>query len=139
MQVKALGPSGDTEESVAIHFVDGKYNTSELGQVPLDNLIVVGGLSIGVADGFALNDGTVRLLPPPEGIYTVQNTSAFFGATAKAPVILGNSKPVQGYVVAVKVDAGATLTGIEAGAVAATANSATWTSFRRRMAGRWGW
>ena len=48
LKVKCLGPSGDSAETTALVFHDGAYAADVGGVGPLlDNIIVVGGLSIG--------------------------------------------------------------------------------------------
>jgi hypothetical protein len=116
LTVNALGPSGDTEEVVPVTFKDKVYNTVDLGPL-LDNIIVIGGLSIGLMDGLVLTDGNVHLLPPPPGAYYVNNTTdrnqnAIFGDAVTVPVLLGNNAPVQGFVVAIQSETGITLTDV---------------------------
>jgi hypothetical protein len=118
LKVVALGPSGETEEVVPITFKDKVYATVDLGPL-LDNIIVIGGLSIGVPD-LTLTDGSVRLLPPPPGEYTIQSQTAEFGDTVVVPVIMANGKPVQGFVVCIRQEAGLDLTAINMGPAVAT-------------------
>lgn len=85
--------------TTAIQFQDGVFNSPVL-----DNLIVQGGLSIGVAEGLGLNDGTVTITPPPPDALRIAAASATSdGLTiGDAPVLLSNnSGPVQGFVIAV--------------------------------------
>jgi len=114
--VKLLLAEGDAPVVVPFAFQDKKYSADEAGQGPtLDNIIVVGGMSLGdcaaqtsgdcivlPADG----DGYVRIVPPPPGKFAVKNTSGFFGSTVAVPVLLSNSTDVQGYVIALKVEMG---------------------------------
>jgi hypothetical protein len=123
VQVKCLGPSGDTEDNAPLVFRDGQYNTNATSP-PLDNIIVIGGLSIGKREGLVLTNGNVRCQPAPIGSYTITNTSGQFGDCVKVPVVLGNQSPVQGYVVAIQHPAGLTLNKIEVGAAAAAADFA---------------
>ncbi len=82
-----------------LSFVDGTLNTP-----PLDNLIVQGGLSLGVAEGLQLNDGSVTLTPPPPDNLRVGAASVQANGSdvADVPVLLSNSTgPVQGFVIAI--------------------------------------
>lgn len=82
-----------------LSFADGVFNSP-----PLDNLIVQGGLSIGVADGLQLIDGTVTLTPPPPDNLRVGNASvpADGSSSANVPILLSNSTgSVQGFVIAI--------------------------------------
>lgn len=116
--VNALGPSGETPEVVHVEFRDGVYATVDLGPL-LENIIVIGGLSIGFTDGLALTNGEVTLLPPPPGEFTVKSQTAEFGDTVTVPVVMGNNAPVQGFVVALQNEAGITLTSIDPGSAVA--------------------
>ena len=121
LQFTALGPPGETPEDVALLFQDGKYATVDGGPL-LDNIIVVGGLSIGQTEGLVLTNGSVRLLPPPPGEFKIQSISAYYGAEAKVPVLLSVDAPVQGFVTAIQNGAGITLTGIDIGPAALAAD-----------------
>ena len=85
--------------TTSLQFQDGVFNSP-----PLDNLIVQGGLSIGVAEGLVLNDATVTINPPPPDSILIEDSSATSDGLAigDARILLSNSSgPVQGFVVAV--------------------------------------
>jgi hypothetical protein len=93
-------PSGENRSSPVV-FQDGLYGTVDMGP-KLDNIIAVGGFSIGEAEGLDLNDGRVNVLPPPPGIFTIQDTSAAPGGTSQAVnVLMDVNQDVEGYVVAI--------------------------------------
>ena len=105
----------DADTDVAFDFSDGTLNSP-----PLDNIIVQGGLSIGVGEGLLLSGGTLSLLEPPPATMIVESGSAPAdgnGTTGDARILLDNSLGgVQGFVVAVTHDpAGITLEGISLG------------------------
>jgi len=121
LKVKCLGPSGDTDVVTPVVFKDGTYSAAVGGPL-LDNIIVVGGLSIGRTEGLVLTNGSVRCTPPPPGRYTIVSKSGFYGACVQVPVELGNDAPVQGFVTAIAHPAGITLNRILLGPAAAGAD-----------------
>ena len=123
LTVKALAPAGAADEVATINIADadGKYNTVDLGPL-LDNIIVIGGLSVGKGEGLVRTNGRVTLKAPPPGEFVVQNTSGFFGSCVKVPIVLRNLNPVQGFVVSLQHDAGVSLSGIAAGSAATAAD-----------------
>ncbi|MBI4603980.1 MAG: hypothetical protein HY721_18650 [Planctomycetes bacterium] len=110
---------GGTEGTAAVSFVDAKYNTVDRGPV-LDNLVVVGGLSIGAQEGLKLTNGSFECF----GIrnqYSIADGAGNSGCErcGAARVLMDNRAPVEGYVVALCHDAGAlTLDSIAVGAAA---------------------
>lgn len=119
LTVKALGPAGDATEVVPLTFKDGTYNTVDLGPL-LDNIVVVGGLSVGKNEGLTLTNGAVTLRPPAKGTYKVVNSTGTFGVSATVPVQLENQSPVQGFIMIVQHAAGISLTGIANGGALGT-------------------
>jgi hypothetical protein len=134
LKVKALGPSGETEEVVPLVFQDGKYATVDLGPL-LDNVLVIGGLSISKLEELVLTNGSVTLLPPPPASFTIDSKIGQYGDTVKVPIVMGNNLDVQGFVTAIANDAGITLTKIERGEAATNAD---FSEEEIDPAGRWG-
>lgn len=110
-----------TDTDVAFDFVDGVLNNPALS-----NIVVIGGLSIGAADGLETNNGTVTLTPPPPDNLTIESASAPSDGGGVARVLMSNSSgDVQGYVTAVAHDATAlTLTGVNISGTVAEAAGA---------------
>ncbi|MEC9476219.1 MAG: hypothetical protein VX764_04195 [Planctomycetota bacterium] len=82
-----------------LQFQDGVFNSP-----PLDNIIVQGGLSIGVAEGLLLNDGAVTVNPPPPDSLRVEDSGTLADGISigEARVLISNSSgPIQGFVVAI--------------------------------------
>ncbi|MEC9476276.1 MAG: hypothetical protein VX764_04485, partial [Planctomycetota bacterium] len=120
-----MAPTGVVSEDtdVAVDFSDGTLNSP-----PLDNIIVQGGLSIGVDEGLGLNGGTLTLLEPPPATMYAEDSSApadGFDTTGDARILLDNSLGgVQGFVTAMTHDPAAiTLVSISLGADALTAGT----------------
>lgn len=91
-----VGAATDT----ALAFADQVLNNP-----PLDNIIVQGGLSVGVAQGLGLNNGTLTLLPPPPDGLAIEDASIASDASGPARILMSNSSgPVQGFVLAVAHD-----------------------------------
>lgn len=120
LKVKALGPSGSVNEIVPIVFKDDTYATVDLGP-ELDNIIVIGGQSIGLQEGLILTNGEVTLTPPPPGTFTIVSQAGFFGDAIDVPVRLACDSDVQGFVMVVENGAGATLAAVKASGVVVTA------------------
>ena len=104
-------------------FADGKFATVSGGPL-LDNIVVVGGLSVGKTEGLVLTNGSINCL---EGFnrYTIApGATNDSGKCGDAKVLLDNLGPVEGYVVSLCHDpAKLTLDSIAVGA-AATAQAA---------------
>ncbi len=120
LTVKAAAGATDGQ-STALSFHDGAYNTVSGGPL-LDNIVVVGGLSIGATEGLKLTNGSV-IVKELTGRYTIPSTAGARAQTSvTVPVILSNSPPLQGYVVAIAHNpAEVTLTAVTSGAAAAAA------------------
>ncbi len=109
-----------------VEFRDGAY--AAVGVTPLlDNIVVVGGLSIGATEGLILTNGALRCVEGFNRYYIgggATNTGGPGGACGDAQVLMDNLGPVEGYVVALCHDgAMLTLDSIAVGA-AATAQAA---------------
>ncbi len=88
-----------TQFTTELQFQDGVHNSPAL-----DNILVQGGLSVGIQEGLVLNDGTVTISPPPPDSLRVENGSMLADgmSTGEARILLSNSSgPAQGFVVAV--------------------------------------
>ncbi|PCJ14423.1 MAG: hypothetical protein COB10_04200 [Planctomycetota bacterium] len=92
-----------SETLASIDFVDGVLNSP-----PLSNVIVQGGLSVGVGEGLELNGGTLTIEVPPPAILKVEDSSAFadgLGTTGDIRILLDNNLgDVQGFVTAIAHD-----------------------------------
>ncbi|MBI4582783.1 MAG: hypothetical protein HY717_01940 [Planctomycetes bacterium] len=108
-------------QSTALSFRDTTYNTVSGGPL-LDNIVVVGGLSIGKVERLTLTNGSATVIKVT-GRYTIQSTAGARGAASvTVPVILSGSPPLQGYVVAIAHNpAEVTLTAVTNGSSAAAA------------------
>ncbi|HIA27290.1 MAG TPA: hypothetical protein EYN79_04095 [Planctomycetes bacterium] len=83
-----------------IEFIDGVLNDPVL-----DNIIVQGGLTIGVNEGLGLNNGTMTLLPPPPDGLAIEGVIFPSDASGEARILMSNSSgPVQGFVLAIAHD-----------------------------------
>ena len=81
-------------------FADNTFNNP-----PLDNIIVQGGLSIGVGQGLGLNGGSFTCRPPPPDDWTIVGDTVPSDECGTAQVLLNNSSgPVQGFVLAIQHD-----------------------------------
>ncbi len=116
-------------ETVPLIFKDGTYATVDLGPT-LDNIIVVGGLSIGGTEGLVKTNGAVNIVPVPPTYQIVSKTvtdPAACPATVKVSVNLKSEVTVQGFVTAIKHTStggapGVKLKAIELGAASAGAD-----------------
>jgi hypothetical protein len=102
----------DNERTTTLEFCDGA-----LGDPLKDNVIVVGGLSVGEADGLVLTDGTYAInaeAPPPPSVTTYAcggpggpgDVTASVGGSADVCFhILNPSDHIQGFSMAVSYDA----------------------------------
>ncbi len=103
--VITAGASGlvGSETVVPFSFTDGVLNNP-----PLDNIIVQGGLSVGVGEGLGLDDGALTLLPPPPDSMTIEAGEAPAdgdGTRGDARILMSNSSgAVQGFVLAITHD-----------------------------------
>jgi hypothetical protein len=88
-----------------LDFCDGVLNNP-----PLDNIIVVGGLSIGAGQGLMLNDLQIVIDPPPPDELTIEGGDIPSGGEGCTRILLNNSSgPVQGFVLAICNDPGLNL------------------------------
>ncbi|MGE4619071.1 MAG: hypothetical protein AAEJ04_04600 [Planctomycetota bacterium] len=92
-----------TEILVPISFVDDVFNTPVL-----NNVIVQGGLSVGVDEGLELNGGILTILEAPPAMMKVEDSSAYadgLGTQGDARVLLDNNLGgIQGFVTALAHD-----------------------------------
>ncbi len=103
-----------------LQFVDGKYATVDGGPL-LDNIIVVGGLSIGAGDGLGLGGDALITVVDCLPRLTVAGSNEG-NNTASATVVLENCVDVEGFVVALCHDGGdLQLTSIDPGSASADA------------------
>ncbi len=104
------------EASTALTFKDAAYATVDGGPL-LENIVVVGGLSIGVQEGLALTPGQIDCVPGFNRFYIDSATAT--SDTGRARVLMENLRPVEGYVTAVcHPAADLTLSAVEVGAAA---------------------
>ena len=105
-----------TEASTALTFKDAAYATVDGGPL-LENIVVVGGLSIGAAEGLVLTDGRIECVPGFNRFYVDSATAT--SDAGRARILMENLAPVEGYVTAVcHPAADLTLTAVEVGAAA---------------------
>ena len=92
---------GGEEGSFPVTFVDGQH--AMVGNSPLlDNLVVVGGLSIGDGEGLTLDDGSFACEAAPDEIRIEDGESdPDASSCGQARVLMTNNRDVEGYVVAV--------------------------------------
>jgi hypothetical protein len=119
------GP-GPVETLTPVEFRDGAY--AMVGATPvLDNIIVVGGLSIGVSDHLLLTNGSFRCTPAPERLCIESSGNPDDGSDdcGDVRILLDNNNPVEGFVTAVCHDGAVlTLASISLGSAAAVADFA---------------
>ena len=114
--IKCLG----TDVVVPVEFRDGQYATVD-GGPQLDNIVVVGGLSIGEAEGLVLTDGEIACGVLVDRFYIDSATATSDTGTAR--VLMDNRAPVEGYVVSLCHPAAElTLGGIAVGAAASASD-----------------
>lgn len=113
--IRCLGTDVETD----VVFRDNLYATVSGGPV-LENIVVVGGLSIGTVEGLGLVSGKVQCLGLIDRFYIDSATAN--STTGRARVLMENRGAVEGYVVALQNAAGITLTGIDVGAAAAASD-----------------
>ena len=92
---------GETQD-VAVEFEDG------LNDPPLSNMLVVDGFGIYESDGLALNDGDVTVTGVCDTMRIV-SASGVGGTAVAVTVEVDNLQPVEGYVLSIQHEAGATL------------------------------
>jgi hypothetical protein len=116
LRLKCLAPATGANVTVPLVFQDGKYRTADTGPV-LDNILVIGGLSVGKVEGLKLTNGSVVCTPPPPGKFTILDASGKYGTAVRVSVEMGNASPVAGFVTAITHPAGLTLNRIVLGPV----------------------
>jgi len=113
-----------TEGSSPVEFQNFMYPAASGGPL-LENIVVVGGLSIGETEGLTLTDGRVECLVGFNRFYIAPgatNTGGPGGACGPARVLMENRGPVEGYVVSLCHDpADLTLQSVDVGAAATAA------------------
>lgn len=103
------------EQANAVSFADMEYATVDGGPL-LENIVVVGGLSIGAGEGLVLTNGSFECGPTPNRFHI---DPAAGNRAGSARVLMDNRDPVEGYVVALCQDPSKlTLTGIALGQAA---------------------
>jgi hypothetical protein len=116
------GTPGD-QVLTPVTFADGKFATVAGGPL-LDNIVVVGGLSVGGTEGLILTAGSFNCVEGFNRFTIAPGATNDPAACGDAKVLLDNLGPVEGYVVALCHDpAKLTLNSIAVGA-AATAQAA---------------
>ncbi len=94
---------GGAEGRTPVAFRDSQYATVEGGPA-LDNIVVVGGLSVARDEGLGLEDGTFECIPTPARYFigSAENPTRPFSNQGDARVMLRNvfEAGVEGYVVA---------------------------------------
>jgi hypothetical protein len=111
IELAILTLKGLAEGNLSVGFADGLYATVEGGPV-LDNIVVVGGLSVGSTEGLTTEPGTVDVVVGFNRYYVIPGVGT-------ARVMMENLAPVEGYVVALcQPSAELTLTAIVVGAAA---------------------
>ena len=106
------------EASTPVAFHDLAYATVDGGPL-LENIVVVGGLSIGSLEGLVLTNGSFDCVATIDRFY-IDSANAT-SATGAAKVLMENRRPVEGYVVALchnPADLTLPAGGIEVGAAA---------------------
>ncbi len=114
---------GGSEGSTPVDLVDATYASVDGGPL-LDNVLVIGGQSIGVSDSLGLNSGSITCTLPPDTI-TIEsggNPVDPYSPCGDIRVLMSNQRPVEGFVTAIANGAGLTLTDIQLGAAAAAAD-----------------
>jgi len=92
---KLIVPCMETEE-VPVVFQDG------LNQPPLNNILVVGGMSISQLEGLELNNGKVIVPGTCDTVRIVSTTGAQGATQVEVPVEVDNNQPVEGYVLCIQ-------------------------------------
>ena len=93
VQIECAGAEASTE----IVFQNDLYATVE-GGPPLENIVVVGGLSVGVVEGLVLTNGSLECVVGFNRFYVDSENAT--DKTGGAKVLMENTAPVEGYVVA---------------------------------------
>jgi hypothetical protein len=91
-------------EDTPVEFADGKYAVAE-GGPELDNIIVVGGQSIGAGDGLTLTAGSFSCEQPATAYeLKLGSDTAVAGQNVELPLTLSSTDPVEGMEVAFEWD-----------------------------------
>src|SRR5688572_12793892 len=88
-----------TEGSSPVEFQNLMYPAASGGPL-LENIVVVGGLSIGETEGLDLNDGQFECVVGFNRFYIAPGAKNTTGSCGAARVLMENRGPVEGYVVA---------------------------------------
>lgn len=98
----AVQPDPIVDVVTPLTFADGKYAMVVDGPV-LDNIVVVGGLSIGVVEGLVVTDGELVSTPAPDKL--IVESATVEGSTGDVRILMDAiSGEVEGFVVAVCYD-----------------------------------
>jgi hypothetical protein len=100
LRLTCLGPATGANQTSPVTFQDGKYRMTDTSPV-LDNIFVIGGLSVGKAEGLVLTNGSVVCTPPPPGKLTIDTANGNYNFDASVRVLMGNSSAVAGFVTAI--------------------------------------
>jgi hypothetical protein len=104
------------EAVTSVDFRDDTYATVDGGPL-LDNIVVVGGLSVGAVEGLVMTSGSFECVESIPRFYIAPGASNETGG--KARVLMENKDPVEGYVIALCHNpAELTLQSIDVGAAA---------------------
>ena len=118
--LECLGMTG----AFGVNFVDGTFPAAAGGPL-LDNVVVVGGLSIGFDEGLVLEDGSLICAEALDK-FIVESGSNQLDTPSDRPgdirILMNNTGEVEGFVTSVCHKAGVTLEDIELGADAAQAD-----------------
>ena len=97
-----LVPCGQ-EEQVPVVFQDG------LNSPPLNNILVVEGMSISQLEGLELVDGSVTIPGVCDTLRVVSTTGPQGEFSVPVPIEVDNLRPVEGYVLSIKHESGVSL------------------------------
>jgi hypothetical protein len=124
VQIRCVGARPGAPTLTAVEFRDGAY--AMVGDDPkLDNILVVGGASIGVSDGLELTDGSFRCSDALDelSIESGGNDGGSGDECGGVRVLLRNTAEVEGFVTAICHNStDLELVGIDLGAAAAAAD-----------------
>ena len=91
---------GTVEATTEMEFQDGTYNTVDGGPL-LDNIVVVGGLSIGEIEGLALDPGVLTVVPTKQKLILQSSGNSAGSVRGEVQVLMSNNFAVEGFVLAV--------------------------------------
>lgn len=93
------GP-GPSETTTVLSFRDGEFATVE-GGVVLENVVAVGGNSIGVNEGLVLTDGSFGCDTPVSRLVIEDGRNSAVSPCGDVRILMTNDQPVEGFVTAV--------------------------------------